>query len=247
MHVSTDLGSIEKAAMALAAMGLQPRNYPLHIIANHFRVFVRSCGEYSLAILPLNARKWLNWRRVNTGLSSSCSRPMLCFETEITTCLGIETVELRHSLLSAKWLNSVITRKDPDPLVSQAWIDYLRQALKKPQSLSTFHFPYMNNPVFLYFREYYLYLESEGSLDTLELESTFVAFCALYKANSHAMALNDCQLPTPPQSGWTIAKTLYSLGVPREKLRFLTLWICDYVPYIHRECARCMKESPRFI
>src|ERR1700738_2435964 len=45
--------SMERAAEALSAIGLQPRNYPLHIIANHFRVFVRSCGEYALAILPL--------------------------------------------------------------------------------------------------------------------------------------------------------------------------------------------------
>ena len=46
--------SIEKAAAALAVMGFEPRHCPLHIIAIHFRVFVRSCGEYALAILPLN-------------------------------------------------------------------------------------------------------------------------------------------------------------------------------------------------
>ena len=48
--------SIDKAVVALSAIGLAPCNYPLHIIANHFRVFVRSCGEYALAILPLSER-----------------------------------------------------------------------------------------------------------------------------------------------------------------------------------------------
>jgi hypothetical protein len=91
------------------------------------------------------------------------------------------------------------------------------------------------------FNEYCLSLEL-GTSQVLDMSHAFSAFSPSYKASLWTEILDKSKLPVPPQSGWSFAKTLHSLGVPRERLCFLLLWICNYVPYIHRECARCMEE-----
>ena len=85
--------SIEKAAMALAAMGLQPRNYPLHIIASHFRVFVRSCGEYSLAILPLNKTQMAKLEQSQYG----AIKFLLKTKSSLIQCLEVSLDASSHS------------------------------------------------------------------------------------------------------------------------------------------------------
>ena len=66
---------------------------------------------------------------------------------------------------------------------------------------------------------------------------TFSAFCKSFRKKCLEKALIDSMLPVPPKH--TIAKTLYSLGVPRERLRFVILWMCDCVPFAGQECAKC--------
>ena len=61
--------SIGDAGAALVGMGLMPQRYPLHTIASHFRVFVRSCGEYALGILCLGKDISRHWRGHSTGHS----------------------------------------------------------------------------------------------------------------------------------------------------------------------------------
>ena len=249
MLVSTNLVSpLKRQRLALTSMGLEPRNYPLHIIANHFGVFVRSCGEYALAILPLSVTQMSKLEKsqyraikflLKTGARVS--------RVKLLGCLDLETVKLRYNMLSAKWFDSVINHKDPDSLVNQAWIDYLLRSLKRPQfqssSSSSFHFPYMINPIISRYREYCLSFSfgQESSQLSLNMDNTFSTFCFHYRTNCLQMILNDSRLPIP-HTAYSIAKTFHSLGVPRDKLRFVTLWLCNYVPYIHRECARCKQE-----
>ena len=240
-------GSMEKAAMALAAMGLEPRNYPLHIIANHFGVYVRSCGEYALAILPLSVTQMSRLEKSQyRAIKFLLKTDARVSRVKLLGCLDLETVKLRYNMLSAKWFDSVIHHKDPDSLVNQAWIDYLLRSLKRPQfqsSSSSFHFPYMINPIISRYREYCLSFSfgQESSQSSLNMHNTFSTFCLHYRTNCLQMILGDSRLPIP-QTPYSIAKTFYSLGVPRDKLRFVILWLCNYVPYIRWGCNRCGEE-----
>jgi len=62
--------------------------------------------------------------------------------------------------------------------------------------------------------------------------------CNASRDHYYATVLTQSHLPIP-QHGYTIAKTLHSLGIPREKLRFILFWLCDFVPYVKVECGRC--------
>ena len=120
--------SMERAAEALSAIGLQPRNYPLHIIANHFRVFVRSCGEYALAILPLREPHIAKLERHQYRAVKSLLKIRGCIpRVKLVTCMGLETVRLRYNLLTAKWFHGVISHKGPDFLVKQALLDFTKR------------------------------------------------------------------------------------------------------------------------
>lgn len=139
--------SIEKAAAALAAMGFEPRHCPLHIIAIHFRVFVRSCGEYALAILPLNSThlkklEEFQYRGVKLLLKVRAKVSMV----KLLACLGLETMSVRFDVLSAKWLHDVIHHKTDEFLVRQAWIDFSGQSLQQSKS-SSFYYPSNKNPL----------------------------------------------------------------------------------------------------
>lgn len=66
---------------------------------------------------------------------------------------------------------------------------------------------------------------------------TFNALCKAYRHKSIEKALMDSKLPVPPRH--TIAKTLYMLGVPRERLQFVILWMCDRVFFAGQKCVKC--------
>ena len=143
--------------MALIAMGLEPHNYPLHIIANHFRVFVRSCGEYSLAILPLTKTHIQTLEKYQyNAVQSLIITDTRVSRVKLLACLDLETVELRYNILSAKWLYDVQNHKGPDFLVTEALNDFLLGSLRNPgsQELSCFYSPYKVNPVLTLFRNH---------------------------------------------------------------------------------------------
>lgn len=227
--------SIERAALSLTSMGFEPHNYPLHTIADHFRSFVRSCGEYSLAVLPLTKKhveklEQHQYRAVGTLLRTGACVARL----KLLACLDLETVRLRHNILSAKWLDSVKNHKGPNLLVKQALIDFASRSVRKPQSqsASSFHFPSTRNPVFAKYNKHCASSSVHGRQD-------ISTFCSQSKAGYYLRNLDDLKLPVPPQSKYSIARTLHSLGVPRERLRFVILWICGYVPFRDWGCAEC--------
>ena len=132
--------SIGRAATALSIIGLDPFNYPLHIIANHFRSFVRSCGEYSLAILPLNDLHIAELERCQyNAIKSLLKTRARVSRLGLLTCLGLETMRLRYNVLSARWLHSVMHRKGPEFPVKQAWIDFTRNSSLQSSSFFYSH------------------------------------------------------------------------------------------------------------
>lgn len=139
--------SMSKAARALLVMGLVPRNYPLHIIANHFRVYARSCGEYALAILPLSNSQMMELEGCQyRGIKFLLKSDARVSRMGLLACLALATVRLRFNLLSAKWFDNVINHKGTDFLVKQAWIDFSRQPPTQSHS-SSFHLPSGKNPI----------------------------------------------------------------------------------------------------
>ena len=138
---------MDKAGRALLAIGLEHRNYPLHIIANHFRAFVRSCGEYALAILPLNKThismlERHQYRAIKLLIKSETKVSRL----KLLVCLGLETVRLRYNLLSAKWFYQTKYNKGPEFLVKQAFIDFTNRPSRLSHSSSFYH-PAKNNSI----------------------------------------------------------------------------------------------------
>ena len=82
----------------------------------------------------------------------------------------------------------------------------------------------------------------EVSLQQSPAKHTFPAFCELFKNDHRTQSLLDNSLPTPPSKG-SIVKALYSLGVPRERLRFVTLWMCNFAPHVRRKCVKCGRND----
>jgi exonuclease III len=234
--------SIEKAALALKIMGLKPSNYPSHIIVNHFRVFVRSCGEYALGILPLNKGQIgeLESYQYNALKSLLNIKPKIS-RANLLACVDLETVELRRTILSAKWLYEVQHNKGTGFLVSEAWIDFLAQSPRQSQS-SSFHFPSRDNSLTTKYYEQCLPHTLEAPLQQSRKSLTHSAFCFTFKADQRIQSLKDGSLPTPPHT-YSIVKVLHSLGVPRDKLRFVALWMCNCVPYAGKMCGWCERET----
>ena len=264
--------SMKKAALALIGMGLRPRNYPLHIIANHFRVFVRSCGEYSLAILPLTKAHIQTLEKYQyNALQSLIITDARVSRVKLLACLDLETVELRYNILSAKWLHDVQNHKGPDFLVTEALNDFLLGSLRNPgsQELSCFYSPYKVNPVLTLFHNHCNPPSIEHAPSTsepvrtlrtstrhrtttpiiepasvfeipheLHEKQSISTFCSRFKEYCRTKDFNDNLLPIPPP-GYSIAKTLHSLGVPRGRLRFVVQWMCGFVPHIRHECFQC--------
>jgi hypothetical protein len=231
--------SIGKAAMAMSSIGLKPQNYPLHIIASQFRAFVRSCGEYALAILPLTETQidkleGHQYRAVKVLLKTDARVSRM----KLLACLGLETVRLRFNILAAKWFHEVKYHKSPEFLVKQAFIDFSRSSSRMSHSSSFFH-PSNKNPVIKRYLQ--LHLESSSSVSNDKEHSSLAMACKASIDNYYASVLNQSQLPIPPR-GYSIVKALYSLGVPRNRLRFVLMWLCNCVPYAGRECAKCKQE-----
>ena len=234
--------SIDKAVVALSAIGLAPYNYPLHIIANHFRVFVRSCGEYALAILPLSERHvtklethQYNGIKALLGIRASVSR------LKLLASLGLETVRLRYNVLSAKWLYDVENHKGTEFLIKQALLDYTQKPRQQTKT-SSFYYPGTKNPIKTTYNEHAdTPLSTPDTSQSWNGKQKFDAFCKAFRTSRREKILTESSLPIPPERS-TAAKTLYFLGVPRKSLRFALLWICNCVPYAARECARCGQE-----
>ena len=193
---------------------------------------MRSCGEYALGILPLNNAqiKKLEAYQYN-GIKFLLRTSVKISRVKLLACLGLETVRLRFNVLSAKWLHKVIHHKGDEFLVKQAWFDFLHQP---PLPKSSFFYPSTKNPLTSSFRQ------STTSADTAHLLNkghTFSAFCEAFRARLYSQILSESSLPIP--SKYTIAKTLHSLGVPRERLRFVLRWLCNHIPFAGQECARC--------
>jgi len=235
--------SIGKAAVSLSGIGLKSQNYPLHIIASHFRAFVRSCGEYALAILPLTNAQIIRlerqqYRAIRLLIKSEARVSRL----KLLACLswvGLETMRLRFNILSAKWFHEVKHNKSPEFLVKQAYIDFSRSSSRMSHS-SSFHHPCNNNPVIKRYLQ--SHLESSSPSPSTDIEySRFAMACKASIDHYYATVLHQSQLPIPPR-GYSIMKTLHSLGIPRNRLRFVLMWLCNCVPYAGRECAKCKQE-----
>jgi hypothetical protein len=148
---------------------------------------------------------------------------------KLLACLGLETVRLRINVLSAKWLEDVKSNKGNEFLVRHAYTDFL----KGPISPSSFHSPSNLNPLTTRYNH-----QPRSITDPEKGEQSLAMICKAAIDNYYANVLNESHLPIPP-TGSTIAKTLYNLGIPRGRLRFVLLWLCDFVPYVKFECARC--------
>jgi hypothetical protein len=164
--------SIDKAAGALFAIGLEPHCYPLHIIAKHLKVFVRSCGEYALGVLPLNKghidkleshQYWAVKRFLKTKAQVSMEK--------LLASLGLETVESRYNTLSAKWYNRVVKLDETNFLVKSAWVDFSK-SLEQHSKSSSFYFPAKANPLILNFYTHCASLPLDESISPEHLSPT---------------------------------------------------------------------------
>ena len=134
--------AIVGATAVLKSIGCRPSRYPLHILANMFKAFVRSCGEYAITVLPLRSAhitllEQAQYKAVKMLLGSRASISRL----KLLAVLGLETVQLRRNILSARWFHAA-TAKSTNFLVRQALIDYERGKQKQ----SCFYFPAQVNP-----------------------------------------------------------------------------------------------------
>ena len=186
--------SIDKAAGALFAIGLEPHNYPLHIIANHFRVFVRSCGEYALAILPLTKAQLdtlesHQYRAIRRLLKSNTRVSRI----KLLTCLGLETVTLRYNVLSAKWFDRVQHLKGTNFLVKQAWIDFSQRPKQLSQS-SSFYYPAKKNPLITNF---YNYCTSSSAIEPTSAIDSLLAIDSVHSAIESVLANESAHANEP--------------------------------------------------
>ena len=235
--------AIVGATAMLKSIGCRPSRYPLHILANLFKAFVRSCGEYAITVLPLRSAhikllEQAQYKAVKMLLGSRASISRL----KLLAVLGLETVQLRRNILSARWLHAT-TAKPASFLVKHALIDFER----KKQKQSCFYFPAQVNPA------YKSFTSSLAEDPSIEL----VPFLRHYRSQiASKIAMDTGLIPveianlanttntTSPanQQNTPIAKLLYRLGIRKGHLKLAILWITGCLPYAALPCRICGKD-----
>ena len=106
---------------------------------------------------------------------------------------------------------------------------------------SPFYYPCTKNPIVHKYLKHLNTLPDIPSTPSDIPQTWKTELLRLYQVVCSQSAKDDAgkeQLPIPPP-GLAISKVLHSLSVPRQRMRFVLLWLCNRVPYAGRPCARC--------